>query len=345
MKKSLTTLVAGLMLTATSVAAKADYIFHFSVKEKDGKTYEEYATYTDKDVWKGTEIYDQSGKYVGHKGPKSDPNPDDSAKGTDKPNPEEELKKAIREAALKGGGELKLTPSFWASPLGQHLIDQGRGIIPKYQPGDDDNNNIGAKPTKVPKLNDGKMIEETTQKPGPMTTPGYQPNSGSFADYVMGVIKGGAPPKNPQGDTGPAPKDHDTGNPHDKDALGGRGIFSEDMPGPPPLVNPIPLKTTFTCARAEKTCVLTFTTRQTLTLNLPDMPADDRASNARPRQLKSTSTQKSASCGPNMTPNASGKGCVPKLDVPGSDFSAGSTASSGRSVPAAAGGTMPAGRR
>jgi hypothetical protein len=216
----------------------------------------------------------------------------------------------------------------------------------------------------VPKLDDGKMIEEATQKSGPLTTPGYQANSGSFADYVMGAIKAGPPPKDPSGDQGPMPKDHNTDNPHDKDKVKGHGMFSGDMPGPPELVNPVPVLVVNKAAKCTssktsnlqgKNCVVSFGSGRSLALNVQstgDLETKRSLGKASTGAQKKTGAQKrtaktsqtTVSCAPNMTPNASGKGCVPKLDM-GSDFTPGSTPGSARSAPAATGGNMPAGRR
>jgi hypothetical protein len=166
-----------------------------------------------------------------------DPNPEDNGQGTQPPNFAQLVAGAHKQAMLDGKPQQVMAPSFWASQIGQHLIGQGAGIIPKHQPGDDDNNRIGAKKgAMVPDKNakTEKQVKKIGQKLA-LATPGYQPNSGTYADYIKGLPKSG--PKKGGGGGGGQGKSG-SGNAHDKDKVKGHGVFSGDMPGPPELVNP-----------------------------------------------------------------------------------------------------------
>ena len=108
------------------------------------------------------------------------------------------------------GGPLVLGPAFADSPLGRRLTRAGQGLIPVYNPSD-----VG--------FEDGGVGGH-----------GIDPGAGSPEDQLKRRARHGKG-DGAKGDDGSDLKPGDV------------GLFDDDMPGPPPLVNPNPVSVTSTC--------------------------------------------------------------------------------------------------
>jgi hypothetical protein len=115
------------------------------------------------------------------------------------------------------GGALVMGPAFSDSPLGKRLTQAGKGLIPVYNPSDvgfQDDGGVGS------------------------GGGGFDPGGGSIEEQLKKHAKHG---------NGNGGKGDDGGDLKPSDA----GLFDDDMPGPPPLVNPNPvLGTTRCCTHA-----------------------------------------------------------------------------------------------
>jgi hypothetical protein len=160
------------------------------------------------------------------------PNWEDSGKGTSDPK---EVVQDSMALVLQKGGRINLAPGLWATAFGHLLLAQGKGILPVYQPSDDDDNGgttSGApNGTALPKNFNADDLAKG--KVGPQLAPSYDPDGGSFSDYVQGLIKGGPKPAMNKGKNGGK---KDSTDPADK-ANHNSKIFG-NLPGPPDKVNP-----------------------------------------------------------------------------------------------------------
>jgi len=108
------------------------------------------------------------------------------------------------------GGPVALDPAFADSPLGRRLTRAGKGLIPVYNPSD-----VG--------FEDGGVSGH-----------GIDPGAGSPEDQLKRRARHG------KGDGA-------TGDDGSDLKPGDVGLFDDDMPGPPPLVNPNPVSVTASC--------------------------------------------------------------------------------------------------
>ncbi|HVO01200.1 MAG TPA: hypothetical protein VMT54_03315 [Candidatus Cybelea sp.] len=112
------------------------------------------------------------------------------------------------------GGPVVLNPTFADSPLGKKLTRAGKGLIPVYNPSD------------------------TGFEDGGTGGHGIDPGAGDPEGQLKRLAKHGKGDGG-QGDDGSDLKPGDV------------GLFDDQMPGPPPLVNPNPVATrTFCCTHA-----------------------------------------------------------------------------------------------
>lgn len=131
------------------------------------------------------------------------PNPDDTDSSGGPFTPE-----MVKELIKKYAGEMtKADEEFWASFFGNYISDKNDGIVPIHNP-----NPVG--------------YEYEGETGGGL---GFDPNGGDPVDQFG----------DPKGD----PKDPNEGN-EDRDDYGTEtpktGMFEDDMPGPPELINPNP---------------------------------------------------------------------------------------------------------
>lgn len=154
-------------------------------------------------------------------------NPNPEGDGGTEPGDE----KSRLNLALQKGGELIMTAEFTNTPLGKYLIGKGTGLVPVYQPSDDESGGPSTGMTGTSLL-DAKDQMETKLPAGFLADIPYDPNSGSVQEYFMSKLPKGPPPET---DTG---GDDDGSN----DKLGtDAGVLFGDLPGPPELVNPDPV--------------------------------------------------------------------------------------------------------
>lgn len=134
--------------------------------------------------------------------PESNPNPEDPSSNDTPLTPE-----AVMEMLKKySGGFTAEEEDFWGTMLGKLFTDKGDGIIPVHYP------------SPIGYEFDGEL--------GGL---GFDPNGGDIHDQLG----------DPKGD----PRDPNEGN-EDRDDYGTEehktGMFEDDMPGPPELINPNP---------------------------------------------------------------------------------------------------------
>lgn len=137
------------------------------------------------------------------------PNPND-----DSPSTGPMTKEAIIELIKKYGGEgLQAEQDFWGNSLGKSLTEQGGGLIPVHNPSDL-----------------GKVYEDGVGG----GVGGFDPNGGGFIDQL----------RNNDAPGGQASGGQEKGE-HSEDDFGTEtpktGMFEDDMPGPPELINPNPV--------------------------------------------------------------------------------------------------------
>jgi hypothetical protein len=302
MKKLLSTVAILLALSAAS--AKADYMEEIINYDNGDALYVYH--YTDKD---GKEpnytyrfLFDGQGKLEWEGYGSNNPNWEDGAKGTNDP---QDIVNGQLGLGLQKGGGVSLAPDFAATPLGKFLTGKAKGKGPVYQPGDDEtpgHHSSTAAPMKSPEqIAKEKNEEIRAALKGAMPHKELDANGGSVAGQIKDHVKGG-------GGGGPKPKGGGpTGDKKGK-SVGANdsgkvpGQFYGDLPGPPEIVN----------------------------------PSWDGGKTAQ----KTRTAQATVKCAPTMRLNASGKGCLPSLDMGGID-SVGSTMRVTPGAPAGAGAASP----
>jgi len=121
-------------------------------------------------------------------------------------------KEAIVELLKKMGGAWQPKVDFWKTPLGLHLIQSGKGPKPLVDPAP-----VGAAGYDV-------------DVDGGGGAGGFDPGGGPIGEQVKGMLKKG--------------KKKDSGDDGDDDAKpGDAGLWGQEYPANPELVNPVPAKT------------------------------------------------------------------------------------------------------
>ena len=134
------------------------------------------------------------------------PNPDDPS-SSDGPMTPEKIKEMIRKYA----GEMsKPEEEFWDNFIGKYMSGNGDGLIPHYNPSDS-----------------GQAYDDGTGAGG-----GFDGNGGDILDQMRGHGSGGASGGQDKGEH--ADDTYGTETPKD-------GMYEDDMPGPPELINPNPV--------------------------------------------------------------------------------------------------------
>lgn len=124
--------------------------------------------------------------------------------------------------AKQKGGHGYLIPVWQDTPLGQFVGDKGPGNY--YHPSDEDGGSGGLSPSKSSFFNPTDFAEEMYAGGGVAGGNGFDPNGGSVGSQLKGAIRRGNNGDDGDGDSGGQPSDG--------------GLWDDDMPGPPELVNP-----------------------------------------------------------------------------------------------------------
>jgi len=153
-------------------------------------------------------------------------NPDPTGDGGTEPGDE----KSRLNLLLQKGGPLNMTPAFAKTPLGKLLISKGTGLVPVYQPSDDEG---GDPSTGAGGSSD--LDVKTELEPENFGNWGgipYDPSMGPIEEFVKSKLGKGPPPET--GDDG-------DGDSSDEKLGTDSGVLFGDLPGPPELVNPDPV--------------------------------------------------------------------------------------------------------
>ncbi|MBC8874751.1 MAG: hypothetical protein H8E44_35475 [Planctomycetes bacterium] len=195
------TLALGLMLVCPSISS-AGYTIVWA--EFHGTRIHAIKEFDEGDMW--FVIYDVLTDELVYAEPfksSGNPSPDGGSTGL-KPD-----KEAIVELLKKIGGATQPAVDFWKTPLGLHLIQNGKGPKPIVDPAD-----LGA------------MAHGFDGEGG--GGGGFDPGGGPLGEQVKGMIKKGKK-KDDDGDNDDAkPEDH--------------GLWGPEYPANPELVNPVPAK-------------------------------------------------------------------------------------------------------
>jgi len=117
----------------------------------------------------------------------------------------------IKEMIRKYAGEMsKPEEEFWDNFIGKYMSGNGDGLIPHYNPSDS-----------------GQAYDDGTGAGG-----GFDGNGGDILDQMRGHGSGGASGGQDKGEH--ADDTYGTETPKD-------GMYEDDMPGPPELINPNPV--------------------------------------------------------------------------------------------------------
>ena len=231
MKKLLIAMAMLLAVTLASASAKADYILYSHGKDSAGE-YHVAQLFNGKGELVAGFMYDKDWKLIKewYKS-KGNPNPESDNQGGAIEPPSVATLKKLADAANRPFEEL---PQLWKTPLGQQMIEQGKGPVPAINPNpedDDRGGESGPKGASGPDPNDFDPFNLNKEKEQKLTGPGatfeFQPNAGSAGEQLQGMA-------GKKGSSG------DGAKPDKKDAIA-TGHYFGDLPGPPELVNPNPV--------------------------------------------------------------------------------------------------------
>lgn len=199
--------VLGALLVGSpiGIAPAAAGLVGVDYAEKDGTWVEEWV---DKDGYHAWFFYVDYKLVEVEWAPPGNPTPDDAGRDPG------DLKTKIALAKQHGARIEKIATPFGKSPLGRQRLAHGEGLEPVYNPGD-----TGFEAEGVDGIGGG-------------SGGGIDANGGSPVDQLKRHAKHGT---------------NDGGNGDDGSDLkpGDVGLFDDDMPGPPELVNPNPVLRTF----------------------------------------------------------------------------------------------------